>query len=872
MAAAPAWAQVTFTKSFTDDPVLAGDQVTLSYTITNNGILPTAALTFTDDLDAALSGLAATGSPNITLCAGASITLGTTTITYVGVALTGGASCTFTVTLDVPSSASPGTYPSTTSALTTALLVPVAPPATDNLVVLGPPTFSKAFSPSSIAVSGISTLTFTIDNSLNAQSATALDFSDALPAGVQIAPTPAASTTCTGGALAAAANDTAINYSGGSVGASSICTVQVNVTATGAGSFDNTSGDLTSSLGNSGPASATLDASATPVPPLFSKAFSPSAVAIGGVSTLTFTIGNSGNVVDADNLDFTDNLPAGLQVAATPNASTTCTAGTLTATGGTTAISYSGGTVTAGATCTVSADVVATTVGGHANTSGDLTSSLGNSGPASASLSAAAAPLIFSIAFSPSTIPAGEITTLTFTIDNSANAVAATALTFTDNLPASLEIAPTPNVAVTCTGGTVTAVAGSATFDYAGGTVGANAACTLSVDILATTAGAYTNVAGPLASSFGNAGTATATLTVGISNDEIVSRTQSAIRHFMSRRADLITMEEPDLTERLDASGPRLPVDVQASYTPDGMVLNFATSLSQMRGAISELNATYSDEANSLRALGYADAVRVPPEPLRFDIWTEGTYTSYRDSESGDETGSFGLVYIGGEWRVRPNFVIGMLAQIDAMAERDDNTDIEASGTGWMAGPYVAGRFGSSSFFQMRGAYGQSSNDISPFGTYEDTFETTRWLVSGKFKQRFTFGSWRLTPSAGLIYFNDEQQSYTDDNGLLIPSQTVALGRITFGPEIAYRGEMSNGMFFEPSIGLTGVWDFASDGTSETVAVGDDAMRARLTGGLAVGSPRGGRFSMSAFYDGIGSEDFSAYGGKFKLSLPLGGS
>ena len=50
-------------------------------------------------------------------------------------------------------------------------------------------------------------------------------------------------------------------------------------------------------------------------------------------------------------------------MAATPNASTTCTGGTLTASAGAGSIAYTGGTVAAGATCTVQADVTGATAG-----------------------------------------------------------------------------------------------------------------------------------------------------------------------------------------------------------------------------------------------------------------------------------------------------------------------------------------------------------------------------------------------------------------------------------------------------------------------------------------------------------------------------
>jgi hypothetical protein len=129
------------------------------------------------------------------------------------------------------------------------------------------------------------------------------------------------------------------------------------------------------------------------VPPPFTKIFSPDTIVYGGTSTLTFTIDNSGSLADATSLDFTDNLPAGVTVANPANASTTCTGGTLTAGAGTGVISYTGGSLAAGGTCTLQADVTSTTAGTHNNTSGDLTSSLGNSGPASDSLTVGAEPI-----------------------------------------------------------------------------------------------------------------------------------------------------------------------------------------------------------------------------------------------------------------------------------------------------------------------------------------------------------------------------------------------------------------------------------------------------------------------------------------------
>ena len=54
------------------------------------------------------------------------------------------------------------------------------------------------------------------------------------------------------------------------------------------------------------------------------------------------------------------------------------------------------------------------------------------------------------------------------------------------------------------------------------------------------------------------------------------------------------------------------------------------------------------------------------------------------------------------------------------------------SGTGWMVGPYLTGRFGNTSVsYDLRAAYGQSDNDVKPENGDKETFETTREMVSG---------------------------------------------------------------------------------------------------------------------------------------------
>jgi hypothetical protein len=489
----------SFAKAFAPDEIAPGATSALTFTIDNAASAVAASnLDFTDNLPA---GVALTSRPPAVTCSGGTLTAvaGTAVVSYSGGSVGAGASCTIIVEV---TSAATGLYSNVSGPLTSSS--GNSGVASDDLRVNVAPTFSKSFAPGLILVGGISTLTFTIDNTASTLAATSLAFSDSLPTDlVQIAATPNATTTCSGGTLTAVAGTELISYSGGTVNGSSTCTVSVDVTSSTSGviadvtgTHTNTSGPLTSSAGNSGSASADLviaDAIPPPTPPLFSKSFSPTSIVAGGTSTLLFSIDNSANVGDATGIAFTDNLPAGVVLTARAPA-ITCAGGTLTATAGSGVVTYSGGAAAALSSCVVNVEVTSSTPGTFVNTSGDLTSSLGNSGPATDTLAVGGAPG-FSKSFAPAAVVPGDASTLTFIIDNSANGTAAGSLVLADNLPAGVEVAATPNASTSCTGGTLSAVAGSSLVTYNGGSVAAGTSCTVSVEVVATGTGSFVNTA-----------------------------------------------------------------------------------------------------------------------------------------------------------------------------------------------------------------------------------------------------------------------------------------------------------------------------------------------------------------------------------------
>jgi uncharacterized repeat protein (TIGR01451 family) len=260
---------------------------------------------------------------------------------------------------------------------------PGADPVVDDVVFTGcatgtPATISKIFAPNPLAVNGVSTLTFALNNP-NSTALTGAAFTDALPGGTQVAASPAAATTC-GGSWAPTAGATSLTFSGGTIPANGSCSVSVNVTATTAGPHGNVSGFLSTNETGTNTENVASDTLTALAPPQIAKNFSPSPILAGGISRVTFTIGNPNPNDTISGVAFSDTLPTApgaMVVALTPNASTTgCGAPTFAPVPGTASIALTNGMIGPGGTCSVHVDVTAPAVGTYNNVSGPVSFSI----------------------------------------------------------------------------------------------------------------------------------------------------------------------------------------------------------------------------------------------------------------------------------------------------------------------------------------------------------------------------------------------------------------------------------------------------------------------------------------------------------------
>ena len=498
--------QPGISKTFGTTPINTNATSVLTITLTN----PTgAAMTTAAFTDTYPSGMANAATPAAaTTCGGA-----VTAVAGAGlVALSGGTipangTCAVTVTVTASNT---GTNTIPVGGLTVSGPASNVNAASATLDVNPAPVVSKSFSPVSIAKSGTSTLTITVQNNNNA-AMTGVAFTDAYPAGLVNTATPtvtATPATCTYTTLTAAAGGNSFALTGGSIPLNTACLYTVQVTSATEGSYVNSTGAVTSTnYGIGSAASATL--TVTPSSPTVAKSFSPATINSGATSVLTITLTNPNTSAAIIGTAFNDIYPAGMTNTNSANAATTCV-GTVTASNNGNSVQLSGATIPANSSCTVTVNVTSVIGGVYTNSTGTVTTANANSGiAATATLTVIGAPTVTK-AFATSPIAQGGTSVLTITLTNPNASTALSAIGFTDTYPANVVNAAAPAAATTCPSGVVTAAAGGSSVALSGGTLAASASCTVTVTVTSSVSGDYTNIipSGGVSSSAGNSAAA----------------------------------------------------------------------------------------------------------------------------------------------------------------------------------------------------------------------------------------------------------------------------------------------------------------------------------------------------------------------------
>ena len=220
------------------------------------------------------------------------------------------------------------------------------------------------------------------------------------------------------------------------------------------------------------------------------------------------------------------------------------------------------------------------------------------------------------------------------------------------------------------------------------------------------------------------------------------------------------------------------------------------------------------------------------------------TWAEITGSRSGDD--SYTLGSFGAHSLMNVNLMVGTMLQVDYAADAANDT----SGSGWMVGPYFVTRIPEQPFFlEGRLLYGQTDNDISPLGTFTDSFDTERFLAQLRATGEYNVQAFTLMPLLDVTYTDDTQKTYVDSLGNTIPGQTVSLTQVKAGMNFATDVEVASGSL-QLVGGLSGIY---SSSAGAAASPKFENWRGRTHLGLNYGMATGGKLRASTFYDGIGT-------------------
>jgi len=529
--------EIGVAKRFSPSTFSAGGTTTLIITLQNPTGSPYTDVNFTDNLPAPLTVVSVTANT-----CGGTISTTSTSVSFAGGTIPAGSptapgTCTISVQVTAPGGTSSGTFTNTIPAggLTTDQGVGNLRPANANVIVSGTELAGiKSFSPSSITAGSNSRLRIDIfapsDTNL-----TNFSVIDNLPAGVTVSNSTSPTITGCGAAavLDAPTGATTVSLTNGEILAGQRCRIDVYVTSSTLGVHTNTitpanitntenrvpAGNLTSTLTVSGGSNLSIT---------LVKGFDPLTVFGGASSTMSIQLINPGTVA-LTGIEFTDNMPSGMILANPLNFSVGTCGGTLTGVSGASSFSFSGGSLPASATCTLTLSATMIVNGNLTNIipANAVTTLNGASNPDPAEASLTNLPgASVSKFFSSNPIPAGSYSLLNIIIQNTGN-VSLSGMGLKDTLPGTLPAGlliaspPAPAPVNNC-GGTLSALAGTQIIELTNGSLVASLACSIVVSVTSSQPGSYQNTipAGTLNSDQGatNHSVATDTLIVTASS------------------------------------------------------------------------------------------------------------------------------------------------------------------------------------------------------------------------------------------------------------------------------------------------------------------------------------------------------------------
>ncbi|WP_434938632.1 putative Ig domain-containing protein [Shewanella sp. HL-SH8] len=510
-------------------------------------------IAFTNDLNAALTGLVSTGDL-ADVCGSGSALTGTGLLSFTGGSLAAGSSCQFSIAIAVPSNATPGTYTNTTSAISYDLDGSSVTPsnALSSFNVNSAPTLSIDTKQSGVQVSAVAagevfSVEYTLTNIDANNAASAISFSHVLDNLSGFTATLPANDFCGTGSVANFTATTTnappfVAFTGLSLTAGDNCVFSVDYTVPAtfsAGNYLLSVGSITASINAISVQSESPSASkifGINTAPSLLMSFSPAVTTPGGSSTIDFEIRHSdGSTYGATDIGFSvalDSILSGLTVQSLPT--DPCGVGSTIV--GTTDLILSSALLGIGESCefsvpvTIPANTVSAT---YSFITSVLSASINSATLTSPTVSTDLQITNFSASksFTPVSLKVGTGTTLksTYVLNNADPVNTVSAIQFNENFANLYSGVTVTSVtqADACGTGSSATIAGTSLF-LISGELTPSTSCTFEVSLLLPAnmpANVYSNVTSAITATVGGNNVSFAALTANLTVDQLSTLT-----------------------------------------------------------------------------------------------------------------------------------------------------------------------------------------------------------------------------------------------------------------------------------------------------------------------------------------------------------
>lgn len=347
---------------------------------------------------------------------------------------------------------------------------------------MAPPGGWVTFDPANVALDAGAVMTITLAN-WNTQSLTGVALADSYPAGIRNAGDPSPANTC-GGTVTAAANDAGMSLSSATLPPHSTCTIEVHVVGAATGVWPNAAESITSNetgARDSGPGVLiVVAADSAPIAQedqIQVQAFGSTDAIVGDPRVPSSVLDND---TDPDAGDYV--ASATLVTGANP----AC------------------GTLTLEADGTFSYQSISDQCQTDSFTY-EACDTYTQCATATAHVAITSAPTIAAPdvqnAFTPANVLVGDAAQMSITLTNHDPNRAITGVAFTDDYPPHMANMPVGNLIANDCGGLATASPNGTSVVLGGGTIPANQSCSITIQVIGTSAGTAENHTGPVSSS-----------------------------------------------------------------------------------------------------------------------------------------------------------------------------------------------------------------------------------------------------------------------------------------------------------------------------------------------------------------------------------